>query len=120
MKKIKYLLILVVAVMVSVSCNTDDDDGVSALVGTWEMSDVDEDIEYSITVTFKASFSGTMVSVAFYEGESETDSESFTWSTDGNKLTLIIDGETEILTYSISGDKLTILDGGKSEVFTRL
>ena len=121
MKKIKYLLILVVAVLVSVSCSTDDgDDGVNALVGTWEFTEFDEGDEISITVTFKANYTGTIVVVVTFDDESETENGGFTWDTDGNKLTMVVDGETDISTYSISGDKLTInFDDDEPIVLTR-
>ncbi len=121
MKKIKYLFIMFVAVMVSVSCSNDDgDDGVNALVGTWGFTEFDEVEEISVTFTFKANYTGTTVAVYTFDGESETEwDESFTWSTNGNKLTLIIDGETDISTYSISGDTLTINFDYETFVLTR-
>jgi hypothetical protein len=121
MKKIKYLLILVVAVMVSVSCSNDDgDDDVNALVGTWEFTEFDDGDEITVTVTFKANYTGTIVAVVTFDGESETENDGFTWDTDGNKLTMEVDGETDISTYSISGDKLTInFDDGETIVLTR-
>ena len=122
MKKIKYLLILVVAVMVSVSCSTDEgDDGVNALVGTWGYTEFDDGDEISITVTFKANYTGTFVVVVTFDGGSDIENVAFTWSTDGNKLTMVGNGETDTSTYSISGDKLTIKfdDDDEPTVFTR-
>ena len=97
MKKIKYLFVMFVAVMVSVSCSNDDDDGFddnfddnfgdSALVGTWEWSEFDGQYEIKETVTFKENLSGTLVSSETFEGTTTiTESESFTWSTDGIAL----------------------------------
>ena len=118
MKKLKYLFVMFVAVMVSVSCSNDDDDGFdgsfddnfgdSALVGTWILTEFDDGVELTEAATFNESLTGILVSSSTFEGETESLSESFTWSTDGNKLRLIIDGETEILKYSISGDTLTV------------
>ena len=120
MKKIKYLLIMVVAMMVSVSCNTDDGDDVNALVGTWGFTEFDDGDEISLTATFKANFTGTIVVVVTFDGGSESENSSFTWTTEGNKLTMTIDGDTEISTYSISGNKLTITDDdGEMVVLTR-
>ena len=131
MKKIKYLFVMFVAVMVSVSCSNDDDDGFddnfddnfgdSALVGTWEWSEFDGPYEIKETVTFKENLSGTLVSSETFEGTTTiTESESFTWSTDGNKLRLIFDGDTEVLKYSISGDNLTVTTGdGETIGFTK-
>jgi len=130
MKKIKYLFIMLVAVMVSVSCNNDDDDsfddnfddnfGDSALVGTWILTEFDNGVEFTETATFNENLAGTLVSASTFEGETESVSESFTWSTDGNKLRLIIGGETEILKYSISGDNLTVTtEDGETITFYR-
>ncbi len=112
---------MVVAVMVSVSCSTDDgDDGVHALVGTWGFTEFDDGDEINVTVTFKANYTGTTVVVVTFDGESETENVGFTWGTDGNKLTMEGDGETDISTYSISGDKLTInFDDDDPIVLTR-
>ncbi len=122
MKNIKYVLIMFVAVMVSVSCNNDDDDidGANSLVGTWGFTEMENGEEISVTVTFKANYTGTTVVVVTFDGESETESVGFTWDTDGNKLTMEGDGKTDITTYSISGDKLTINYGeGGTLVLTR-
>ena len=130
MKKLKYLFVMFVAVMVSVSCNNDDDDGFdggfddnfgdSALVGTWMMTEFDDGVELTEAATFNENLTGTLVSSSTFEGETVSVSESFTWSTDGNKLRLIFDGESEILKYSISGDNLTITtDDGETIGFTK-
>ena len=122
MKTFKYLLIMLLTVSLSVACNDDDekDGGNNSLIGSWELSETIEGIEFNITATFNKNLSGTIVSVFTFEGETETETENFTWSTDGNKLTLVISGETEVSTYSISGDKLTITDSeGFSTVLTR-
>jgi len=122
MKTFKYLLIMLLTVSLSVACSDDDekDGGNNSLIGSWELSETIEGIEFNITATFNKNLSGTIVSVFTFEGETETETENFTWSTDGNKLTLVISGETEVSTYSISGDKLTITDSeGFSTVLTR-
>jgi hypothetical protein len=113
---------MVLTVSLSVACSNDDEkDGVdSSLIGSWEVSELVEGFEINITATFNKNLSGTIVSVVSFEGETETETENFTWSTDGNKLTLVNSGDTEVLTYSISGDKLTITDSdGFSTVLTR-
>ena len=121
MKKFKYLLIMLVALTVSVSCSDDDDDmGNNELVGTWELTESEDGIAISIEATFKADFKGTIASTFTFGGASETDNSNFTWSTDGNKLTMVMDGDTEVLTYSVSGNKLTITDSDNdSTVLTR-
>ena len=103
MKKFKHLLIIVLALTLSISCSDDDDDmdNDDKLIGTWEMSEVEEDYEYNVLVTFKSNGAGTSVYVETFDGETETDSENFTWSTEGNKLTIMIDGDEETSIYSI-------------------
>ena len=120
MKKFKYLLIMIIALTVSVSSCSDDDDPVNALVGTWEYTDLADGEEYNLSLTFKENLTGTALITYTFEGETESGNESFTWSTDRNKLTLIIEGETEMLTYSISGNKLTLtFEDDDPLVFTR-
>lgn len=111
MKNFKYLLIMFVALSVSVSsCNDDDDDMGNPIIGTWSLSESDGDFEVGITATFKENGSGTLTATVTLFGETASETDSFTWSTDGDQLTMTMDGETEVSTYSISGDTLTITD----------
>lgn len=111
----KYLIVMVFAMLISVSCSNDDDSSSdvndSALVGTWGATELDEGFELIVTVTFNANQTGSAVTKITFEGETETENDTFTWSTSGNKLTVTSSGETpEIVTYSISGNKLSITD----------
>jgi hypothetical protein len=120
MKKMKYLLIMVMAVMISVSCSDDDDDDVNPIVGTWEFTETFDGEVIDIEVTFMENLTGTLLVTYTYQGEIEIDeSENFTWSTSGNKLTMVIDGETDISTYLIVGNKLTITSDGDVTILTR-
>ena len=119
MKNFKYLLIMFVGLTFAVSCADDDGIEKDSLIGTWGLSESEEGIEYSLTANFKANATGTMSVVLTFLGESETNSESFNWSTEGNQLTMEIGGEAEIATYSISGDTLTITDDEDTTVLTR-
>ena len=112
------------AVMLSVSCSSDDDSesdlNDSALVGTWGITEIVEDEEFTALITFNANNSGRLVISWTFEGETETETENFTWSTSGNRLTFSSGGETTISTYSISGNNLTINDlDGEVVVFTK-
>ena len=84
------------------------------------MSESEEGYEYSVLVTFKENGTGTIVAVETFDGESETDSDTFTWGTDGNKLTLVIEGDEETTTYVILGNKLTITTESGISVFTKV
>lgn len=112
---------MIFAVALSVSCSSDDDSSSNSsdLVGIWETSDMQESIEYSITVTFNVNNSGNILMVSSLDGFTKTESNDFTWSTDGNKLTINSDGEADVSTYSISGNKLTINSEGEELVFTK-
>jgi len=120
MKNIKYFFVMVFAVMLSVSCNSDDDNSsdlsTHALVGTWGVTEIVEGMEIKARITFNANNSGT--SMLTFAGETQT--ENFSWSTSGNKLTMSISGESEVVTYSINGNKLTITDqDNEVVVFTK-
>ena len=74
----------------------------------------------SVSIIFKSDNTDTMSVTMTFEGETDTESGNFTWSADGDTLTISEDGETESLKYSISGNKLTITpDGEDSMVLTR-
>ena len=119
MKKIKYLLIMAMAVMMSVSCSKDDDDDVNPIVGTWGYTETFDGEVLVFEVTFKENLTGTMMSSVTFDGATYEESDNFTWSTSGNKLTMVIAGETDISTFSISGNKLTIDLDGDNFVLTK-
>ncbi|MDH5413358.1 MAG: lipocalin family protein [Flavobacteriaceae bacterium] len=122
MIKIKTLLFALLLVSFT-ACSSDDDEmgdaSDTALVGTWTITETEGETEFSEKVTFNANSSGDIVSSYTFDGTTETETVSFTWSTSGNKLTLVIAGETEIVTYSISGDSLTITTQDGDVIFTR-
>lgn len=119
MKKMKYLLIMAMAVMMSVSCSKDDDDDVNPIVGTWGLTETIDGEVIDFEITFKENLTGTIMSSITFDGTTYDESDNFTWSTSGNKLTIVIDGETDITTYSISGNKLTINVDDENIVLTR-
>ncbi len=124
MKQLKFLFVLAFATMLSLSCNNDDDSNSDTndpdLVGTWSYFEVMDDEDFGATVTFNADKSGIIVTEFTYEGETDSETENFTWSSNANKLTLIFSDDTEVVTYSISGNKLTITDDTNTvTVFTK-
>ena len=111
MKSFKYVLIMFVALSVSLtSCTDDDDDMGNPILGTWSLSEAEGEFEVGISATFKENGSGTLTATVSLFGETQSETDSFTWSTKGDQLTMTMDGETEVSTYSISGDTLTITD----------
>ena len=121
MKNLKYVLIMFVALTATIACSDDSDDSdVNPIVGTWGLSGAESGFEVSLSATFTANNKGTMVVTISLGGESQTENSSFTWSTSGDQLTIVMDGETEVSTYSISGNKLTLTDDdGTITVLTR-
>ncbi len=124
MKYVKFLFALVFATMLAVSCNSDDDSNSDvydpALLGTWKLTETFEGEVLVITVTFNANKTGISVYNNTFGGETETETDNFTWSTNANKLTITMSGETEVLTYAISGNKLNITDSSNDvSVFTK-
>lgn len=111
MKNFKYVMIMFIALSVSLtSCSDDDDDMANPLVGSWGLTEEDSGIEVSLVATFEENGTGTLMATITILDQSQTESDSFTWSTDGDQLTMTMDGDTEVSTYSISGDTLTITD----------
>lgn len=112
---------MIFAVTLSVSCSSDDDSASdsNALLGTWETTASEEGFEIEVDVTFKANNTGSSNVSTTFEGETFSESDSFTWSTNGNKLSIVSGGETDVVTYSISGNKLTITDDTDVSVFTK-
>ena len=105
----KCVLVMFMAVTMCISC-TDSDD-VNALVGTWEMAESIGGNEASIAIVFESDFTGKIVISVTIDGNAQTESTSFNWSTDGNKLIRENDGEMSTDTYFILGNRLTITDG---------
>ena len=114
MKNLKYVLVMFIAMTAAVSCSDDNgDDPVNPIVGTWSQTESELGIEVSVSAIFNENSSGTMIVTINIGGESASENSNFTWSTEGDQLTLTMDGESAVSTYSISGNKLTIddLDG---------
>jgi len=118
------LTILMMSSMVIIGCLEDsptaanDDD---KLVGTWEMASYTingdaQDIEEGFVIVFKAD--GTGVFSVLGMG-----SEQFEWSTEGDSLSLIVEGDTETVTFSVTSTTLIIQfedeDGLNVQTFTK-
>ena len=83
MKTLRFIGMAIVAIIMSVNfvaCSDDDDD--NPIVGTWR-SEVDN-YGYSDSYTFNADGSGIWQE---FKGDKQTDSESFKYSVDGDKIT---------------------------------
>ena len=114
--KLSFVLFFALPILIT-SCDKDEE--LSGLVGTWEYSDSEEGVSLSVSITFNSDNTGKMLLTMTYDGDTETESGNFTWSTDGDILSITEDGETTSVKYSISGNKLTITEDGEDMVFTR-
>lgn len=119
MKRITLFLLAVVLMVGVGGCSSSDDSNDNPLVGTWtgQMgADRRGDPDITVTVTFKEDNT-------FTSTENGVPSDSGTWSTDGNVLTMRWNdsGETETLTFSVAGNQLTLTTtDGDTLVLTRV
>jgi len=123
MKNIKNLILMFTLVFAVASCTSDDDGGMdNQLLGTWELSESEDGMEVSITAKFNANDTGNMATKALFAGQAIIDQNlDFTYSVDGDQLTMVMDGESQVSTFSVSGKKLTIIDEeGDAFVLTKV
>ncbi len=125
-----FLLVFAMGMILISGCEKDEDVPQNKLLGTWEYMEtymeVDEDtgmsyeISFELTYTFNSDLSGVANGVITYPGEEpEIENLNFSYTTEGDKLTLAIGGETLNATYTVSGNKLTIDDGEEVIIFTK-
>ena len=112
-------MLLVFSFLFTIGCGDDEaTDETNPLVGVWNMTSVviesegtttlDASDEFSIVLIFNED--GTFSNQGVFEGESH--SESGTWSTSGNKLTVITEDVeegtvTDIWDYTLSGSSFS-------------
>lgn len=129
MKKLHRILataMLMIMALTLTACG-DDLEGSWKLTGGTALSDFIgadegmslEDMGMSITFSFNSGNKFVMSMSAF----GVSDSYNGTWKTDGDTLTMTVDGDPMVCSYIISGDTLTLAvsDGGMSGtlVFTK-
>lgn len=98
----------------------DGDGGADPIVGVYtqtylEVDGVERPLPEGVTLTMEIKADGTVVMTQSYDGESQ--SESGTWTKDGNAVSIIIDSDTTILTAG--ENTLTYSEGGYVQVFTK-
>ena len=111
-------MLLVFSFLFTIGCEDDEATDSNPLVGVWNMTSIviesegtttiDAGSDYSIVLIFNED--GTFSNQGVMEGESH--SESGTWSTSENKLTVITEDvqegtETEIWDYTVSGSSFS-------------
>ena len=120
-------MLLVFSFLFTIGCGDDEaTDETNPLVGVWNMTSVviesegtttlDASDEFSIVLIFNED--GTFSNQGVMEGESH--SENGTWSTSGNKLTVITEDvqegtETEIWDYTVSGNSFLSMTIAENE-----
>jgi hypothetical protein len=119
MKKFNAFGIVFLVLLFSFFTSCNDEETIDPLIGVWELSEVEDGITMTITLTFNADKTGSVKVMIMIEGISESETENFTYNTDSNILTMTMDGESSEVTYSISGNKLTITEDGETLVFTK-
>lgn len=105
MKKVLALVIaLILVVAVFAGCSKGGSD---AIVGKWAWEY--EGLGEVMSFTFNADGTGSMD--AFGE------SESFTYTVDGNNVSMTVDGDTETCPFSINGNTMTLsIEGEEIEL----
>ena len=119
MKKLLYPLVIF-SILFTIGCEDDKaaEEDVNPLVGVWEMTSasflIQSNPSETITITADNENSETMIlgEDGTYSSSGKMDGVSFTdsgsWSSTANKLTIMEDGEdTIIFDFSISGSTLT-------------
>lgn len=119
MKKFNVIGVVFLVLLFSFFTSCNDEETPDPLVGVWELSEVEDGITMTITLTFNSDNTGSVKVMVIIEGISESDTENFTYSTAANILTMTMGGESSEVTYSISGNKLTITEDGETLVFTK-
>lgn len=121
MNRLNFLtFVFLTLTLVSIFSCSKDDEADDPILGTWEYKESIEGFSMTVTMTFNADHTGIAKSTIVFAGESESETSSFTYSTNGSQLTLTSEGESSVTTYSISGNKLTITEDGMQMVFTRI
>ncbi len=72
-----------------------------------------------MTLNFESDLRGITESLSIIDNVEFTQIDSFTYSTNGNQLTVVIDGETEVSTYSIVVNWWSMDDTGDVMIFTK-
>lgn len=107
------------------SCSKNDDDEKS-VVGTWYSTYMDDYYKEEYTLTINANNTATMVMTEtnMRTGRKDTDVENFTYSINGNIVTIVETGDDDVMaaTFTVTGNQLIIIPIGDEEdmmIFTR-
>ena len=119
MKKIATTGFSLIVLLFCLVTSCDKEDPIDPLVGAWEYTETIDGSTITITLTFNTDKTGSIKMMFLFEGIPESEVSNFTYSTNANTLTMIMEDETSEVSYSISGNKLTITEDGESIVFTR-
>ncbi len=108
MKWIGVLAVLLAMGLATSGCGGGDDGG-GGIEGTWKADTFGgQPMPAGVSMTITFSDNGTYAGTTTYNGVSAV--ETGTWSTSGNQLITVHEGETENVTYVLSGNTLTVSD----------
>ncbi|OEK04714.1 lipocalin-like domain-containing protein [Roseivirga misakiensis] len=138
----RLLLLALVSTSLVLSCDPDDVNPADEIIGTWDVTnlssvnctDPDDNTANLITCVnefgfeicgsatlvidadgnFTTNFVTVITDLATNQSQTETESETSTYSIDGNKITICFDGDCETAIYTINGTTLTLSNDGPS------
>jgi len=112
MKWTKWVWVLAIGtalILGAVGCGSSDSGGGGGVEGSWKATSFNGlPLPSGVALSITLSDNGTYSAATTYEGVTAT--ETGTWSTSGNQLTTVHEGEAESVTYSISGNTMILSD----------
>lgn len=115
-----FSIVAIIATFSFSSCKSDKDEvSIHPIVGTWLYAYTMEGLAFSDEMMFNADKSGVSTTTFEFQGVSEKETENFTWSTSGTKITIMAGGKSNTAEYSIVANKLTITAEGEVLIYTK-
>ena len=119
MKKFSFVGMVVMIFVLTSVISCDKEETADPIIGTWEYSFSEEGYSTTITFTFNSDNTGSLFAKYVEDGETETESFNFTYSTNGSTLSITGLGDIGELPYTIADNKLTIIEDGEVLIFTK-
>ncbi len=104
--------------LATAGCGGDDDGGGDGIEGSWKATSYNGlPLPTGVALSITLSGNGTYNANTTYGGATAT--EVGTWSTSGNQLITVHEGETESVTYTLSGNTMVLSDPNGVFTMTR-
>ncbi|MFY0592078.1 lipocalin family protein [Roseivirga sp.] len=138
----RIILVLFISTAFLFSCDPDDTNPIDELVGTWDVTNITtvnctdpDDNEPNLITCFTefgfeicgsatlvidadgnltTNFVSTITELSTNLSQTETESETSTFTVDGNRITICSDGDCETAIYAITGNTLTLSNDGST------